>query len=247
MFCNCHMDVSPYVDDIYSKTMGWQEHRVPPCPKETGLNLKLMPCSQSCRTKRLSTCVPGCYLQCHPWKFNSTVCLCDDTFPLYSEKNTNVNLSTLKKRKAEMLSPLDSKRQALHLWKTPSKGQRMNYFVWPSRSKLKRKKSFGVCEFWCSSKDVKLEGPGCSRLLFSQKTKTLPVPELCQKRPSFWEAIEEALHQASKTAHKALPRGKVLSVLALPTGNKWPLSHLMGNERWLAADCIWPWCKGQYV
>lgn len=74
----------------------------------------------------------------------------------------------------------------------------------------------------------------------------LPVPEVCQKRPSFWEAMEKALHQASKTAHKALPRGKVLSVLAFPTANKWSLSHLMGNERWFAADYIGPWCKGQY-
>lgn len=74
-----------------------------------------------------------------------------------------------KKRKVKMLIPLHSKRQALHLWMIPSKGQWMNYFVWPSHSELKTKKSFGICESWRSLKDVKLEGPAAEFYLSTKQ------------------------------------------------------------------------------
>lgn len=139
--------------------------------------------------------------------------------------------NTLKK-KSPSTKPF-RQQKALGLQKMPSKGQRTSSFVWSSHSKLKSVKSFGVWEFWHSLKAVKLKDTGYSRLTFTQKTKTLPVPKPCQKTPSFWEAMKEALHQASKTAHKALLHGTCPS-----HWNKWAVSHLKGIERWLAADCI---------
>lgn len=45
-----------------------------------------------------------------------------------------------KKRKPKTLSPLDSKRQALYLCKTPSKAKQTHSFAWPLHSEIKRRK-----------------------------------------------------------------------------------------------------------
>lgn len=66
---------------------------------------------------------------------------------------------------------------------------------------------------------MKLESSGHSRTLLIWETKPVLVHELYQEGPSFWGAMEEALHQESKTAHRTLPFDDVLSALALSTGN----------------------------
>jgi len=75
------------------------------------------------------------------------MCLCDDAFPLYSKKNTNVHLSALKKKKSQNAKPLKiAKGRHSTFGRHPAKGsERIICMTFTQR--VKKKKELGVCEF----------------------------------------------------------------------------------------------------
>lgn len=111
--------------DVCSKTRA--------CPKVMGTNLELMPYTQPHQTKYLRT---ACSDASSPV---STSLLTH--FPFILNRTQMLAFQHWKKRKAKIPSPPNSKRKALYFWKTPSKGQQIDYFARPSGGKLKRKSS----------------------------------------------------------------------------------------------------------